>query len=273
MIISFLTAAPAADTDVVVIDSSEDENDADPHVPAASQIRMNSNVVAMNGQRTSNDSPHKSNSGTSVENEDDNVPTENAAAAVSGEQSNHVTNGYNGNTSSTGSNVVEMPSQVSIEAENQQSPAKRSMKRYKCKWCPFVSRFKSNVKMHLQSHTGRKKPYKCHVCSKGFATQYEVETHHKRDKHQHRFYCSGCSCGFQFLKQKKSHQQNCIKSRLYECFLCRHRIKCLSNLEIHMRNHTGECPYKCAVSECHQRYAYLKDLQKHASVHVHTEQN
>lgn len=106
------------------------------------------------------------------------------AATVLSEETNDLNcpnaHDCNENIPLTSSNMAGMASQANIEVENQEPPDPKPMK--KCRLCPFVSRFRRNLKLHMHSHAGEKKPYKCHLCSKYFTNPEEVEKHLKFNK-------------------------------------------------------------------------------------------
>lgn len=296
---SYFFSAATRPAGVIVIDSSDDENDDIPDATATPNIEANRDDVELTNNEAnvnvSDDPVGNANcqqssgpacDGSEVENialdqvpscSTDNVPHEtetaeqNGAAEVASapnEETNALSdsnaNNDNENTPSTSSNEAEMAPPIEVEMENQVSFGPVPMK--KSRLCPFVSRFRSNLKMHMQGHTGQKKPYKCHICPKYFASPEEVEKHLKFNRHRFRFYCTSCARGFPFANNIITHEKKCKKSRVYECYVCHFTMHRLSTLELHMRKHSGHKPYKC--TECSERYAYLKDLTEHSTVHA-----
>lgn len=288
--------AAALPAGAIVIDSSDDENDDISEVPATSIIEANRGDAELTNSneadKTSPDDPSRSEncqqtSGPACDGREgehialdqtplcsmdtDNVSHEtdaaeqSASADAAGSVDEETQPNANDDAQNTrwwaNSNVVETEVEAEVEAEVENPEPKMK----KCRLCPFVSRFRSNLRKHMHGHTGRKKPYKCHICSKYFASPEEVEKHLKFNRHRYRFYCPGCARGFPFANNMIAHGKKCKKARVYECFMC-HRLYRLSTLEIHMRTHSGQKPYKC--DECPKRYAYLNDLNEHLKVHA-----
>lgn len=301
----YFFSAATLPADAIVIDSSDDENDDIPDVPATFNIDANRDDLQLTNNNeadeTAPDDPARNAncqqisgptcSESEVENmASDEVPsgftdTDNLshetqtvgqngtaeAASALNEETNALSD-LNANddandesTPTTSSNVAETPPpSVEVDVENQDPHGPVSMK--KCRLCPFVSRFRCNLKKHMQNHAGQRKPYQCHICWQYFASPDDVEKHLRYMRHGYRFYCTGCSRGFFFVKLKVEHEKKCKKSRVYECYVCHFAMRRLSTLEIHIRNHTGDKPYKCV--ECFKRYAYLNDLNVHLTVHA-----
>lgn len=285
----YFFSAAARPADVIVIGSSDDENDDVPDGPATSSIEANNNesdkaapdepARSENCQQTpgpTSDSDHIQSDQVpltfsdtkNVSHETDAVDQNGTAdAAALDEETIPSGSDDDENAPSTSSNVAEVSPPVEVEIDDESPEPRGPVPMKKCRLCPFVSRFRSNLQKHMHSHTGRKKPYKCHMCPKYFASPEEVEKHLQSDRHRFRFYCPGCARGFQIARSMIAHQKKCKKSRVYECYACHFTMHSLSNLEIHMRGgHTGDKPYKC--SECFERYAYLKDLNVHLTVHA-----
>lgn len=160
------------------------------------------------------------------------------------------------NSFDSNSNVGGHQDQFSHEVANQ----------YRCRLCGFRTKFRSNLKMHMECHDFPRKPYKCSQCFKRYKDFNDLQRHLKTHNDRFKFHCVGCFHGFNTKYNQIKHEMKC-KRRRYECYICKEcSTNSQINIEIHMRKHTGERPYKCSL--CSKRYAYLSDLQTHGSIHT-----
>lgn len=291
----FFTAA-ALSAGAIIIDSSDDEDDDISEVPATSITEANRGDVELTNNneanKTSSDDPLRSgncqqtsdhlSSACDAREGEHIVSNQPSTCSMDTKNVSHETDAVEQSASADAAGSVDEETQPNanddaqntrwwansnaVETEVEAEVEIQEPKMRKCRLCPFVSRFRSNLRKHMHGHTGRKKPYKCHICSKYFASPEEVEKHLKFNRHRYRFYCPGCARGFPFANNIIAHEKKCKKSRVYECFMCHFAMHRLSTLEIHMRTHSGHKPYKC--DECPKRYAYLNDLNKHLKVHA-----
>lgn len=47
---------------------------------------------------------------------------------------------------------------------------------FSCKVCDYKSQYATNIKRHVRLHTGER-PYKCHICFKGFNEKGHLKKH------------------------------------------------------------------------------------------------
>ena len=96
-------------------------------------------------------------------------------------------------------------------------------------------------------HTGEK-PFKCHLCDRGYRQKRELKSHLKR------------SHGCETEEPEKKKQQN-----VHECSECHKLFTRADSLAIHMRLHTGDLKHKCNV--CEKAYATKSALVVHQRSH------
>lgn len=134
-----------------------------------------------------------------------------------------------------------------------------------CSVCGKVFCRKNYLSEHMKTHVKPEhRPYKCHICQKGFVTPKDVELHMKRHdpavhlnpakkesdkKFENPARCH--ICGQQFIVKKaldrhiESHGIGIIPL-IYECDICHAKIKQKKDLRTHMqRLHSGQkatCP-------------------------------
>lgn len=288
-----MTAAPTA-SDIVVVDSSDDEDNDPPKSLAFSKIVSIQEDVDLTNDEEAIDSelnisfehdasrPQETGSAAPGTQDDDissdQIPLTESRPLNTNEQvqENAIVSTTSSNHSGANETMTNLDDtemlvyQDNIEAENQeQFEVEVPPERHQCDECPYVSRFGSCLKSHMRRHTAYKKPFKCPSCSERFAIYKDVGHHLKYAKHNKKFYCRGCDRGFVFLKQKNTHEEKCGKFRQFECPMCDFKTLSLARLEMHTRKHTGEKPYAC--EQCSKRFYYVVDLEKHQSAHA--EQN
>ncbi|KAG8195195.1 hypothetical protein JTE90_027939 [Oedothorax gibbosus] len=54
-----------------------------------------------------------------------------------------------------------------------------SKRPYKCHLCPYAAHTRSNLKNHINAHTGER-PYKCPVCGRGFTQKGNMKKHEQQ---------------------------------------------------------------------------------------------
>ena len=115
---------------------------------------------------------------------------------------------------SDGSNTISDP-------EN--APIRHGHKKYGCPFCPKLTRIKSNMKLHIRSHTGEKL-FSCNDCEKSFTHKGDLARHTLIHTGEQPFECNDCE------------KRKCYKP--YKCEYCPNHYLTEKEKEKHEReNH------------------------------------
>ncbi|XP_063244703.1 zinc finger protein 543-like [Bacillus rossius redtenbacheri] len=149
--------------------------------------------------------------------------------------------------------------------------------------CPTCGQYKTatqvKLTLHMKVHSDLK-PYVCRVCNKGFKQSSQLRNHHVThvdkkllDADMPRWYtsqrCQICHKTYSDSKCLKKHMKSVhSKLRPYVCQVCGHASAGKSMLRMHMRQHTGDKPFKCTEGGCDFRTGDHNSLRRHVMRHT-----
>ncbi|XP_050672087.1 zinc finger protein 879-like isoform X1 [Leptidea sinapis] len=165
-------------------------------------------------------------------------------------------------------------------------------KHYMCNICDMPFLLKSNLKVHLTSHSQKEKMFKCIYCKEKYQDQHALVQHEKKhlvdDKYLciicdmafdcrnrltshyriHRnvkdFICQECGKGFLRLNSLRRHVQVSHSGHRLQCPVCNKSLK--GHLAEHMRTHNNKRPHECP--DCGQRFTQSTQLTVHRRAHT-----
>lgn len=120
-----------------------------------------------------------------------------------------------------------------------------------CEDCSFKTDTMHKLKTHREVH-GEERPYKCSICDKGFKQLAQMHNHksiHQVTPDSEKWYsirhCDICKRSFTNQKCLAKHVQSVhCKVKPFVCSLCGYSASRKAMMQLHMRTHTGEKPFK-----------------------------
>ncbi|XP_028896413.1 zinc finger protein OZF-like isoform X1 [Zeugodacus cucurbitae] len=143
----------------------------------------------------------------------------------------------------------------------------RNIEYFLCKSCPRTFRHRSTLIQHELIHeSNRERKFACGVCGRQFYTQMARRNHLKTHDpgREPRFHCGDCGQSFLFKGNLLVHQQK-HAGKTIQCTYCQKRYVRAVDLEVHLRSHTGDTPFKC--DKCEKAFTKRSTLRKHLQLH------
>ncbi|XP_042894412.1 oocyte zinc finger protein XlCOF7.1-like [Penaeus japonicus] len=113
---------------------------------------------------------------------------------------------------------------------------KKVKKPFSCAQCSYQTASKSNLVIHLRTHTGER-PYQCPQCSFSASFEYNLKVHMRTHTGEKPYMCPNCPLRF----AQKAHLKN------------------------HLFTHTGEKPFSC--QHCSAKFSRMSNLRRHSQTH------
>jgi len=146
---------------------------------------------------------------------------------------------------------------------------------FRCLECPFTTKMKGNLNVHVLIKHSNERPFKCTQCDASFAVNFYLTRHMKKEhevKHMktvNEYKCMDCNLSFarnDSLKKHARHHQNPSNSnvKIFHCEMCNYKALTKYSVDVHMRTkHSSESPYKC--TECGESFPVKRYLSIHFS--------
>jgi len=147
---------------------------------------------------------------------------------------------------------------------------------FKCILCEEGFALKAGLTGHMRQHHnvstvsedgGKKKEFCCDLCGMTFAYNSALKRHvmsvHKEDKP---FRCHICHRGYQDQGGLTVHMRSHTGEKPFKCDVCDKGFVTNARLIGHSRMHTGERPFQCV--DCGKTYAHKSHLATHIATHA-----
>uniref|UniRef100_A0A3P9MR99 C2H2-type domain-containing protein n=1 Tax=Oryzias latipes TaxID=8090 RepID=A0A3P9MR99_ORYLA len=139
-------------------------------------------------------------------------------------------------------------------------------KTHMCGVCGKVLSNSRSLSRHKKTHS-TERPHACRVCGRGFKLPTTLKQHEKIHTHRERsFLCDVCCKMFLTGKQLQVHMRTHTNEKPYRCDQCGRGFTTRGPLTVHMRVHTGETPYRCPY--CGWSFKRKTHLDNHLAVHT-----
>ncbi|KAJ3666541.1 hypothetical protein Zmor_001979 [Zophobas morio] len=137
------------------------------------------------------------------------------------------------------------------------------VKKHTCEICGLSFVLRGNLSVHRRLHTGEK-PYTCSVCGRGFVQQSALRSHEAGHSDRRDHVCQECGAAFSRAGALRNHQKRHLEERPFECGVCGRRFTFSSERKRHMMIHSGDKKFECEV--CGRRFSRNTNLKHERSL-------
>uniref|UniRef100_H2YH50 C2H2-type domain-containing protein n=1 Tax=Ciona savignyi TaxID=51511 RepID=H2YH50_CIOSA len=116
----------------------------------------------------------------------------------------------------------------------------RNLNLIACEECGLICAGQSHYQVHIRSHTGKRRPFKCTVCGVAFTQKGNLRRHYKIHSEEKPFQCPVCSYRCRRRDALNGHMRIHSDVRPYRCVYCARSYKSRQSL----KEHEYQCPYK-----------------------------
>ncbi|XP_058055399.1 zinc finger protein 431-like [Anopheles bellator] len=134
---------------------------------------------------------------------------------------------------------------------------------HQCPHCTATFPWPYKLKIHIRTHTGEK-PLKCKICNKAFHSAVYVRNHmsvHNKDKHR----CPYCPAKFAQAYKLEIHVRTHTGEKPFKCNICNKAFHGVCNMKQHMKIHYKDQHHQCP--SCPAKFAFLYKLKLHSRIH------
>ena len=112
------------------------------------------------------------------------------------------------------------------------------------------------------------KPYKCHICNRGFDTEHEMVLHVSNHSNATaRYSCGKCKEKFSTRSMLQKHYESALNTcEPRTCNICSKEFVHANHLRRHMSIHSGSKPFVCEI--CSHAFNQKSDLKRHLLRHT-----
>ncbi|KAK3711399.1 hypothetical protein QZH41_013509, partial [Actinostola sp. cb2023] len=97
---------------------------------------------------------------------------------------------------------------------------KNGVKQYECIACKKSTVWHTGIIYHIRVHHTHERPFKCHICSKGFHMSGDLTKHNRRHTGEKPFYCQHCKKRFATSQQVRKHEVVHSQTSPFHCKHC-----------------------------------------------------